>query len=82
LSIHEGESMILIRPRDQSLKDPKQYKPGPFNFSFSYAPSAAHVVRDGNYISGRWPGDAQAWSEAIWERASAVHSEGIAGSSS
>jgi hypothetical protein len=53
----------------QSLKDPEQYEPGPFNMSTSYDESVAHVVKDGGYISARWPGDAVVWSRVISEEA-------------
>jgi hypothetical protein len=53
----------------QSLKTPEQYIAGPWNLTASDAPACAHVVRDERYISARWPGDAQAFSEAIFEEA-------------
>lgn len=53
----------------ERLKDPAQYTSGPYNFTLSYARSAAYVVHDERYISARWPGDSLVWSEAVYEEA-------------
>jgi hypothetical protein len=55
------------------LEDPnKQYQRGPLNLTADKSDASAFIVRDGNYLSARWPGDAYLLANAFIERLEAV----------
>lgn len=50
------------------LDDPEnQFQRGPLNLLANKSDAVAFVVRDGNYVSARWPGDSYVWGKAFVE---------------